>query len=309
MNNIQEIEKFFQQINCYYVRDKNLSECCSWRIGGKCKFLVEPDSTKQIVQVVEYCNGNNVKYIAIGAGSNILFSDNGFDGVVIRLGKRIGRIIITGRKVFAEAGAFVPWLSLRVAKKNLSGLEHTIGIPGSIGGLVTMNGGSNRHSISEYVNYVEVVEKKTSRIIRFCKDECGFDYRKSIFQQGEYIIGSVELELKKEIPYKKNRKDLLNIMRTRRAKFPLKYPSCGSVFKSTPELYSQYGPPGKIIEDLGIKGKRVGNVMVSEKHANFIINLGNGKAKDVLDLVDCIQISGREKGIELYPEFKFIGDE
>jgi UDP-N-acetylmuramate dehydrogenase len=264
---------------------------CTWKIGGKADLLVEPTTEEQLLLLLKVINEYDIPFIIIGNGSNLLFNDAGIRGVVVRLGEKFNAIDIVDDIVKVQAGAWVPCLARKTAQAGLSGLEHIIGIPATIGGLVVMNGGSKRQSISEVVQEVELINLAGEKLI-FNNENCDFGYRKSIFQKNGFVITSVKLKLQQ---LKDNiRGTLLGILQERRKKFPLHAPSCGSVFKSTPQLYEQYGPPGKIIEDLGLKGFMIGEAVVSKQHANFIINNGQATAEDILQLIGYIKVKAVE---------------
>lgn len=260
-----------------------LSRHCTWRIGGPADLLVQPQNLGQLSRLRRYIDDNNITSIVIGDGSNLLFDDAGFRGVVVKIGRSLSAFSIDGRMVRAEVGVSVPMLARAVGLAGLTGIEHTIGIPGTLGGLIVMNGGSRRRGIGEVVRVVEAMDCR-GKIRRMSRDECDFSHRRSVFQESNWVAVRAELELE----YGDAgviRVEMLEVLRERRRKFPRHSPSCGSVFKSTPEMYNTVGSPGKVIEEVGLKGLRVGGAEVSNKHANFIINTGSAKSSDVRELV------------------------
>lgn len=264
--------------------DVPLSRLNTWKIGGPADVVFSPETIEELQAMLCWVQKQQIPWITIGDGSNLLFADAGFRGVVIHLGENISRVTIAGTRIHVEAGAWVPRLAFLTGRAGLSGLEHTIGIPGRIGGLVYMNGGSQRRNIGE--NIVRVEALSPHGVARaFMHDECGFSYRTSRFQQEHWIITGVELELQGG-DARRIREVMLNILRSRRKKFPRKLPNCGSVFKSDPKMYEQDGPPGKLIEECGLKGSSCGFAEVSPLHANFIVNTGAARAEDVLNLVE-----------------------
>ena len=269
-----------------YKANESLANYSTWKIGGICDIVTFPVSFAHIAELVMISNVFEVPFIVIGQGSNVLFDDKGLRGMMIHLGNNFSKIDIDGSIIRAQSGAWVPGLARLVMQHSLSGIEHTAGIPGTIGGLVVMNGGSQRKSISSHIKTVRVINREGCEITLTQKD-CGFDYRKSIFQKSDYIITEVELELEPK-PQAEIRKEMLSILRARRDKFPRKEPNCGSVFKSDPQLYETFGSPGKIIEDLGLMGYRIGDAEISTKHSNFIVNKGNAKAMDILTVITYI---------------------
>jgi UDP-N-acetylmuramate dehydrogenase len=270
-----------------FTLDEPLQNHCSWRIGGLADLLVEPHSIQQILNLQRLATQAGLPLVVIGEGSNLLFHDEGVRGVVVKIARKFSQFSINRNCVVAESGIWVPKLSRAVGRAGLTGMEHTIGIPGTLGGLILMNGGSKRKSIGTNVRKVWAINRQ-GEIICLQQNECQFSYRDSIFQNSGSIITMVELACEAGEP-RLIRSEMLNTMRERRSKFPLKEPSCGSVFKSNPQFYETIGPPGKAIEETGLKGLRIGDAQVSHKHANFIVNLGKAKAFDVLELVRLIR--------------------
>tara|TARA_Y100001968_G_C19399006_1_gene739969 strand:- start:480 stop:1106 length:627 start_codon:yes stop_codon:yes gene_type:complete len=191
-------------------------------------------------------------------------------------------------------------------KAGLTGAEHMAGIPGTLGGLVCMNGGSQRKAVGLAVCEVTSVSRNGELIHRE-GDDCGFGYRQSVFQCNGEIIGEVVLRFEHSHDRAEVRREILSILRSRRAKFPQKQPNCGSVFKSNPTMYAEVGPPGSIIEKLGFKGIRSGGAVVSETHANFIVNDGGASAVDVLNLIKIIKAAvQKQTGYELESEVRYV---
>lgn len=283
-----------------------LSEISRWKIGGIADCIARPRNTNEIAKLIKYLNHNDISYVVIGATSNLLFADEGLKAVCIQIGQRMSEYKITDNIVWAESGVWVPRLARNVAMAGLSGIEHTAGIPGTLGGLICMNGGSQRKGIGSHIISVKAVSPQG--VIRvFNYDECEFEYRASIFQRNNYIITEARLLFDEEKEYSTIRNDMLDILKSRRAKFPHKYPNCGSTFISNPNIYRKYGPPGKIIEDLGYKGYRLGGIQVSKVHANFLNNMGDGKANEVLHLIHKIRDNVKKHtGFEMIAEVKYV---
>lgn len=291
--------------NCVEENVK-LAEISRWKIGGTADFIIRPESTSQVSKVISFFYENDIPYLVIGSTSNLLFSDEGVRAVIIQIGDKMSDYKITGKSVWVQAGKWVPGFARNMAQSELSGIEHTAGIPGTIGGLICMNGGSQRKGIGSNVTSVKAVSP-TGEIIEFTKENCGFEYRTSIFQNNSHIIVEAELGFDTVSSYSEIRDEMLDILRSRRAKFPQKSPNCGSTFISNPDIYEKYGPPGKVIEDLGYKGYKIGDAQISNNHANFINNIGNAKAKDVLMLIQKIQKSVFEHtGFDMKAEVKFV---
>ncbi len=284
----------------------DLSDISRWKIGGKANCIVKPSNSEEVSAIVSYLNYSELPYIVIGSTSNLLFSDNGLRVVAIQIGEMMSDYKISGNRVWTQAGKWVPGFARNVAQVGLAGIEHTAGIPGTIGGLICMNGGSQRKGIGTHVESVTAVSP-TGDMTVFTNDECEFNYRSSIFQDNGYTIVEAELVFNEQKEYSEIRDEMLKILRSRRAKFPQRLPNCGSIFISNPQIYEKYGPPGAVIEDLGYKGLRKGNAEVSELHANFINNAGNAKASDVLWLIRRIQYDVYKKtGFKMETEVKYV---
>ncbi len=286
--------------------DKELASLSSWKVGGRADLFVRIQSERQCSEVIRFLRKNNVPVCLVGRGSNLLFDDHGFRGCIIQFSDELAQLKICDDRVTVGAGCWVPKVVWSVARFGMSGIEHAIGIPATFGGLIYMNGGSQRKSISSHVESVRVLDAE-GNLKTLSAEECGFGYRISRFQGLDEIIleGVLKFEVFKS--YRDQRAELLEILRGRRLKFPRKLPNCGSVFKSSPELYEACGPPGMVIEQLGLKGHRLGNFQVSPAHANFIVNLGGGASADVLALVRTVYRTVLEKtGFRMYPEFKYV---
>lgn len=282
-----------------------LAEHNSWHIGGPADLLVEPEKISQVAQVVSFSRRNDIPLLVIGQGTNLLFDDCGFRGIVLKLGESLSRVEISDNRILAEAGAWVPGLARNAMRAGLAGLEHTIGIPGTLGGLVLMNGGSQRKGIGENVRRVWIVDQE-GRQRELNNEECAFSYRSSALQGSGSVVVKAELECERQEP-QHIRRLMLEDLRERRRKFPRKQPNCGSVFLSTGEMHASVGPPGKVIEDAGLKGTRIGDAEVSSQHANFIVNLGSATSTDVLSLIAHIRKVVYERiGFDLCCEVRYV---
>lgn len=287
----------------------SLAKVSRWKIGGKAKILLQPSSQKEISEVKKYFNKYDIPYIIIGATSNLLFSDEGLKIPCIQIGQNLSKINVKGSQIEVEAGAWAPMVARQAMLAGLTGLEHSCGIPGSFGGLVCMNGGSQQKGVGEKVIYVVTVNK-FGRVNIYPKSACKFGYRSSTFQGGSETIVKVLLQLNPATEPKQIRAHMLNILKERKKKFPQNMPNCGSVFKSNPNMYDNVGPPGVVIEKLGFKGRQIGDALVSPVHANFIVNLGNARANDVLMLIKEIQLRVRaETGYFLESEAVYVSSD
>jgi UDP-N-acetylmuramate dehydrogenase len=285
-----------------------LSRHNSWRIGGVAELLVEPADARQVERLVRAALRYQAPLVVIGQGTNLLFDDAGVRGIVLKVGERMSTIQLEGNRIVADGGAWVPQLARLAMRAGLTGLEHIIGIPGTVGGLVMMNGGSQQKGIGENVRRVWIVDAAGEERI-LGRADCAFSYRHSALQGSGCVVTKVELECPPG-EARQIRRDMVADLRLRRQKFPRKMPNCGSVFLSTAEMHASFGPPGKIIEDAGLKGFRIGQAEISRQHANFIVNLGGATANDVLTLIQHIRKTVmRQIGFELCCEVRYVSQQ
>lgn len=291
----------FERKNIIYKKQVLLSEHSTFSIGGYASVMVFPENESELVEVVKIVNDKKVKYTVIGNGSNILFSDRGYDGVIIST-LNIKNISIDGCTMNIGCGVSITGVAIEARRASLSGLEFAYGIPGTLGGAVFMNAGAYGSDISNVVSSVKVFDICKLCVYEICADELEFDYRSSIFmKKNNLIILSATLKL---IRGEANVIDALmkDNMRKRQDKQPLNYPNAGSVFKRTNGYFM-----GKIIEESGLKGYTIGGAQVSEKHAGFIINKGGATAEDVLSLIKYIKdVLFERYAIEAECEIRYI---
>ena len=262
--------------------DKNISELTTIRIGGKAKYVIYPYNYLTLNQIIRLLNDNKLPYKVFGKGSNIIASDDYFEGCIIKLDRHFNDFYIQENTIIAESGSSIIYLSQQAAKNSLSGLEFASGIPATLGGCVYMNAGAYNMSLSDVVDEVLIFENDEFKWIK--KEACEFSYRNSYFQRHkDTIIIAVKLQLNKGI-----RQDILDLMENRRKRRcetqPLDRPNVGSVFKNPSE-----GFVWQYIDNLGLRGLKIGGCKVSEKHANFIINDGNAKSQDFISIVETIK--------------------
>ncbi|PAX06350.1 UDP-N-acetylenolpyruvoylglucosamine reductase [Sphingomonas lenta] len=265
-------------------RDVALAGLGRWRIGGPADLVVTPRSTESLAAALRVIAETGVPHVVIGDGSNLLFDDEGFRGVVVRVGRAFGGFAAKpDGHVEAGAGLWVPSFVRQVIEAGLAGATHAIGIPGTLGGLVTMNGGSQRRGIGENVLSVDVVKRDGTRR-RIDRTELRYSYRASALQDAGAIVVAARFRFE---PGDRHalRREAIGILAARRAKFPRVRANCGSVFVSDPKLYSLIGPPGLAIERAGLKGFAIGDAQISPDHANFIVNNGQARSADVLALI------------------------
>ena len=286
-------------------RNISLAKLSRWRIGGVADVVVEPGSVDELSRLRRFIAHEGLASVVIGDTSNLLFSDEGLRAICIKIGVRLSSVRIEGTHVTAEAGIWVPYLARQIQKAGLTGAEHICGIPGTLGGLICMNGGSQRKGIGSAVVTVDSVDV-TGAIRHRAAEDCGFAYRRSIFQTTDEIITAAHLHL---TPRSSDeiRTEMRTILADRRRKFPRKEPNCGSVFKSNPAMYAEVGPPGAAIERLGFKGHRIGDAMVSQLHANFFVNVGSASAIDMLQLIAQIGAAVEDAtGYRMEAEARFV---
>ncbi|WP_158967154.1 UDP-N-acetylmuramate dehydrogenase [Paraglaciecola sp. L3A3] len=291
--------------NDKFEADFAMNKISKWKTGGKVRYFKEVNTAEELASTLAYVRKNNLNWAIVGRMSNILFTDEYMDGVVIKLGKGFTFFTYNQNIVTVGAATYSPSFVRSCVAQGLAGIEHIVGVPASLGGIVTMNGGSCRKSVSEHITTVKSIDFDGNTIIRN-NEQCEFGYRESIFKYKREIITECSFELtsadKKEL-----RKTCLNTLRSRRLKFPLKKPNCGSVFKSSPTMYAEIGPPGLVIEKCGLKGNQIGGAQINPLHANFITNEGAAKSQDILDLMKlCIDTVLTETGHTLIPEVRFV---
>lgn len=281
-------------------RNADLKEYSSFRIGGKCKYLVTLTSVEEILKVTTLLNGRNTNYIVLGNGTNTLFSSSGYDGVVLRISPTFSYIERFGNTLVVDGGANFNSVLAYASTLGLSGLEEGAGIPGSVGGMTMMNASAFGFCMQNVVT--SVLALVDGKIRHFTNAECQFGYRKSVFQSMHNpIILRVEFGLKKG-RVADIKKTIATILAVRAEKQPLSENSCGSVFKRIDGINVS-----KMLDDEGYKGFCIGDAMVSTKHANFIVNVGNATSDDVRAIIEKIQKEIYEKhNITLESEIKYI---
>lgn len=253
---------------------------------------MRPADTAGVARAVAVAQDHDLPMFVMGDGSNMLFDDQGFRGLVVMIGPALDGFAVLGSRVQAGAGLWVPDLARRLMRAGLAGLAHVVGIPGRLGGLVVMNGGSQRKGIGTHVHAVTVV-RPDGTVARLEHGVLDYAYRRSALQGSGNIVTGVELELAPGDPGA-IRREMVAILAARRAKFPKNLPNCGSTFLSDPAMYERVGPPGQAIEAAGLKGLAIGGAQVSPLHANFIVNRGGARAEEVLALVALIRETVRE---------------
>ncbi len=292
----------FKKISPHLLENEPMSAHTTFRIGGPADMFVSVRSISEMRELIKAVKETMTPFMVIGNGSNMLVSDKGIRGLVIHIGKDLSDISVSGNIITAQAGALMSKVASEALRAELTGFETLSGIPGSLGGGLFMNAGAYGGEIKNVVKSVTYIDE-SGEIYTVSNEECKFSYRHSIFCDGGKYILSAELELKKGDPSEiKAAMDDYN--NRRKEKQPLSMPSAGSTFKR-PEGYFA----GRLIEDCGLKGYRVGGAMISDLHAGFVVNTGNATASDVMTLIDDVRDMVRKKfGVELEPEVRLIGE-
>lgn len=274
----------------------------TFRIGGPAKYYFVPEKEEEIEEALEFAREKELPFYVIGKGSNILFSDQGYDGVIIEIGKGLENIEIReDGTVAAQAGISLAQMASRLAAAGLAGFEFASGIPGTLGGGIAMNAGAYGGEMKDCIRSAKVLTPE-GNILVLDKNQLELGYRTSVIQKQEYLVLEGEFAFEHgDIETIQAKMKELN--QRRRDKQPLEYPSAGSTFKR-PEGYFA----GKLIEDAGLRGYRVGDAQVSEKHCGFVVNRGQATAAEVAQLIRDVQDKVMEQfGIMLEPEVRIIG--
>ena len=289
------------------LEDEPLSNHTSFKVGGPAKYLVYPKSVSEIISVIELCKKSNMPHYVMGKGSNLLVSDKGYKGTIIKLNSDFSNINISKRSkgeylVHAQAGISLSKMAKFLASNGLAGFEFAAGIPGTLGGAVTMNAGAYGGEIKDVITGATVLDKGFN-LIDLSKEELELGYRSSIIQKKGYIVLEVGFIFSKgdsdEIFAK-----IIDLNNRRRDKQPLEYPSAGSAFKRPEGNYA-----GKLIMDCGLKGYSIGGAQVSTKHCGFVINKGNATATDVSNLLRHVKkVVYEQYGVALEQEVKMLGE-
>jgi UDP-N-acetylmuramate dehydrogenase len=284
--------------------DEPLDRYTSMGVGGRADILLFPDSAEELVKMVSYFREWGIPFIPVGNLTNLIVMDAGYRGAVISL-KGLCTVTLSGKShntvsLQAEAGVAVSELIGVALREALTGMEFCAGIPGSIGGAVKMNAGAFGREIKDALTAITLINGG-GNVVELKRESLAFSYRNLDLPEGSIIAGASFLLSKGE---KRDVAEKVSaFLRMRREKHPLEYRSAGSIFKNPAGT-----PAGRIIDELGLKGARVGDAQISEKHANFIVNLGHATAGDIVALIDLVRKKVQEeKGIDLEPEVRMIG--
>lgn len=301
MSNRFDLEMFMKECaSLEFEKNVSLAEHSTMKVGGAAEYVAYPASESALCALTDYLTEENIKYMVVGNGSNLIFPDCGFDGVIV-LTTRLKKIRKTRNTLYAESGVSLSALALYAQKNGLSGLEFAYGIPGTVGGAVYMNAGAYDGEIKDVLQKSSYFDPKASKRFELYNRGHEFEYRKSIYMNSDLVILSAVFELTPAEP-KVIKEKMDGFMAARKEKQPLDYPSAGSTFKRCGTNYT-----AKMIDECGLKGYTVGGAQVSEKHAGFIINRGNATSKDIKTLVGIIKEKIKDKfDVDIQEEIKFI---
>lgn len=298
---MKKIISFIRKNNIGKLKENvKLSSATTYKVGGVAKVFVYPKNTEKLILLLNELNKENIKYKVLGFGSNVIFSDKEYDGVIIKLDE-FSNVSINDAVITAGAGASLVKLSHKAAKEGLTGLEFASGIPGSIGGAIFMNAGAYKSDMGYIVSEVKVLTPELEVKTLYNKD-LNYKYRSSFLQKNpNYICLEATIVLRHG-----DKDQIKKLMETRRQKRlimqPLEYPSAGSVFRNPEDDFA-----GRLVESCGLKGYSIGGAKVSEKHANFIINADNATASDVKNLIDYVHDKVKdETKVDLKIEQEFV---
>ncbi len=283
--------------------DEPMKRHTSFKIGGPVDMMIIPRGEEQIVEAIGLCRRNNIPFYIMGNGTNLLVKDGGLRGVVIKINEGMNDIIVHRDSIVCGAGALLTGVSRRAMKSSLTGMEFANGIPGTVGGAVTMNAGAYGGEMKDVIIRVRALDRE-GNIREYSNEDMNFRYRGSRVVDEGLIVLEVEFQLK-EGDYSAIKETMEDLTFRRKSKQPLELPSGGSTFKRPVGYYA-----GKLIEDSGLKGLRHGGAQVSEKHCGFVVNIDEASCKDVLELISVIQKTVRDKyGVKLEREIKLIGED
>lgn len=298
---MNSLKKYIEDNNLGVIEsDVSLKNYNTYKIEAKTKYLYVPNNIDSLIETLKYIKENNIKYMILGKGSNLIFNFDEYNGVMISLDK-LNEVNIEGTKITVGAGYPLIKLAMETANLSLSGLEFASGIPGTLGGAIYMNAGAYKSDMSAVVKNVTVLTPELD-IKTLTNEELEFGYRTSYLKQNKgYIVLNVALEL-----IEGNKEEILELINDRASKRkesqPLEYPSAGSVFRNPENNYA-----GKLIEDQGLKGKNINGAEVSTKHANFIINTGGCNGNDIVELITLIKKTIKDEyDIELILEQEIV---
>ena len=299
--NTQKLLDLASELECNVVYNEPLSKHTTFRTGGACTAMVDISSEESLAKLVRAAHEWNVRYIVVGNGSNLLFDDRGYEGVVFLMGQSVDEIkMMNENTIYAEAGCSLIKLCRFALEHNLTGLEFAYGIPGTVGGAIYMNAGAYDGEIKNVITSANSVRADGS-VHTTEANKMALAYRSSCYQKNGEVITSGVFRLEAGA-YDDIQDKMVELMGRRRSKQPLEYPSAGSTFKRPEGQFA-----GKLIEDCGLRGYTVGGAQVSEKHCGFVVNKGGATTEDIMSVIRHVQhIVKEQTGYLLECEVKII---
>ena len=313
-----------QQLNIVVRENEPLKNHTTFQIGGPAKFYIEVGNPEDLISVLKILKEEKVEYLMLGGGSNLLVSDNGYNGAVIKIKPR--ELQINGTEVIVDSGYALAGLLMKTLETGLTGMEFAAGVPGTVGGAIKGNAGTFGESMDKVVKAIDFINDNLV-MQAITKEDCKFIYRHSIFKEHDaWLVVSAKLELEKG-DIEASRKLVDKRIADRKENQPYGYPSAGCAFKNViyseeiaaklreigwdvPDKFKEFGkiPTSWIIEHLDLKGKTIGKAQISVRHANYIINLGGAKAEEVIQLISLVKQQVRDKAdIQLQEEVRYLG--
>jgi len=304
--------RMFLMDNFKFEHNVSLKNFCTFKIGGSAKFLYIAKDINSLIGACSYANAHNIKYKIIGLGANLLFDDLGYNGLIIV--NKSNRILFRNVRgsfdcaqddpscsVYVDSGVNITNLIIKCCLRSLCGFENLAGIPSTIGGAVVNSLGAFNTNFSDNIEYVECYHKSDlTKKLRLNHDDCLFGYRSSIFKNNGYIITRIKLKLKQDNKQLIQQR-IKEAIEKKTSAQPLSLPSAGSIFKRSSII------PAKAIDDLGLKGTKIGDAQISTKHAGFIVNTHSATSKDVKKLITLIQEKVKATyNTNLDPEIEFV---
>lgn len=282
MVNISVLTALCERLGCKLTPECSLREFTTFRIGGPCRALISINSAVSAAELLKCLKANGIRYNVLGRGSNVIVSDDGFDGVILLIGSDFAGITIEGDTLKCQAGALLASACVRAQQSGLTGLENLFGIPGTVGGALYMNAGAYGSEMKDIVVSAQYIDENCN-ICTMNAEDMALSYRHSVFSEMNCIITSVTMKLRQGEPAA-IKAAMTECMQKRSSKQPLEYPSAGSTFKRPDGSYASL-----LIDQCGLKGLSRGGAQVSEKHSGFVINMGDATCSDVLELCDDIK--------------------
>ena len=299
-----QVESIFAHENVGTVLfQEPLSKHTSWRIGGPADVFLQPTETEHLVRIMQLTHQHGIPWYVIGKGSNLLVRDGGIRGVVIKLADNFADLEISGQTLTAQGGRSFVSAANHAIRQGLSGLEFATGIPGTVGGAVMMNAGAHGGEVKDVLIDCHVL-MPDGQIEHLSREDLRFDYRYSCLKDRPGLVVDASFALNSGDAQEMSER-VRGWAKRRQTTQPLSLPSCGSVFRNPESTHS-----GHLVEQAGLKGTRIGGAQISELHGNFIVNTGGAKATDVMQLIELIQTTIRDRyGYELHPEVRIVGED